>query len=346
MEKYTDYSAEQLASLESFQNWFLKRKGVDDDVLFWEAWITRNRAEKETEISEAIAMLTMIQGRDPEPDMQAALRSWENFTKKLYTEPMETPKVVSPQRHRPLWHSLLPVSIAASVLILLITLCIVPGLFPREIKHETAFGEIQSVTLPDNSTVTLNSNSTLTYDEHWDTAQERHVWLKGEAFFSVVPTASDQKFVVHTDNGLSVEVLGTEFNVTDRETRTRVVLNSGKIRLALKNEHMDQQVMMMPGELVEFKDTTIIKRIVNPAVFNSWKCKELKFDNTKLEEVVWILQENYGIEVEIPDQSLLEKMVSGSVPSNNTNLLIEGLAESFDLDIEWTRNHVKITSRH
>ena len=108
-------------------------------------------------------MLTMIQGRDPEPDIQAALQSWESFTKKLHAEPMEMSKVVSPQRHTRLWRSPLAVSIAACILILIVALCVLPWQLLREIKHVKDFGEIQSVTLPDNSTVTLNSNSTLTF---------------------------------------------------------------------------------------------------------------------------------------------------------------------------------------
>jgi ferric-dicitrate binding protein FerR (iron transport regulator) len=46
---------------------------------------------------------------------------------------------------------------------------------------------------------------------------------------------TNQKFLVHTADRLTVEVLGTSFNVFKRPSGTRVVLQSGKVKLNIAN---------------------------------------------------------------------------------------------------------------
>ncbi|TRX59942.1 DUF4974 domain-containing protein [Fulvivirga sp. M361] len=350
MEKYRDYNAEDLASLESFQNWFFKSK--EEDISFWEDWISKNRATKENELTEAVVILNTLQFTDHSGSAKSTSDSWEELKNKLPSEVDQNHEIRPEEsvigKQKPMNNSLYW-SIAACISIMIIAVFVFRGFNDlKDVEHKTGYGETKSITLPDNSTITLNSNSRLTYAEAWDESEHREVWLSGEAFFSIVHTPDDKKFFVHTNNGLNVEVIGTEFNVNDRKKRTRVVLNSGKIKLNINNERIEEQLIMKPGDLVEFKDTSkmYVKRIVNPEVYSSWKCKQLMFDNTTLEEVIVLLEDNYGLEVEVSDPALLQKEVSGSVPSNNTNLLMEGLAESFDLEIIWTKNHVKITPRH
>ena len=65
------------------------------------------------------------------------------------------------------------------------------------------------------------------------------------------------KFEVITPD-LTVEVLGTSFNVSSREEQTEVFLEEGKIRLDLGTE----EDMMQPGKLCELFaiSPTITKR--------------------------------------------------------------------------------------
>lgn len=110
----------------------------------------------------------------------------------------------------------------------------------QPVTVQTAAGEQTTVTLPDGSTAELNGATTLTYARGFGAlpgplpghdAAERRVTLRGEAFFSVQPTA--RPFRVTTRNAV-VEVLGTTFSVRARDAAppvTDVVLTSGRIRL-------------------------------------------------------------------------------------------------------------------
>ncbi|QEC51383.1 FecR family protein [Anseongella ginsenosidimutans] len=119
------------------------------------------------------------------------------------------------------------------------------------ILYSTGYGEQKHITLPDSSRVVLNSNSSLSFDNNWQPQEPRSVELSGEAFFSVVHTGNNQRFIVNTPEGMEVQVLGTEFNVYDRRGIQRVVLNSGSVRLEYKDR---EAVSMAPGKWSPGKD--------------------------------------------------------------------------------------------
>src|SRR5690606_20985095 len=101
----------------------------------------------------------------------------------------------------------------------------------------TPKGGTYQVTLPDGSRVWLNAASALTYPSRFE-GNERVVELVGEAYFEVnrrkVDESTFQPFKV-ISKGQSVEVLGTQFNISayadEKETRTTLV--EGSVRLSL-----------------------------------------------------------------------------------------------------------------
>ena len=212
---------------------------------------------------------------------------------------------------------------------------------PKDLIQQTAFGKISSLTLPDGSTVTLNGNSRLRYAPQWISRQTREVWLEGEGFFRVTHLRNHERFVVHLPNKLNIEVLGTQFNVMARPSRTRIVLSSGHIRLA---NSTGQQLDMKPGELIETNGQTkqVSRRRVDPAIDASWQTNRLIFDNTSLADIVQRLQDTYGLEVIVSDKSLLAQRFSGSVPNNNVDVLTDGLAKLFGLNIRRHSNQILI----
>ena len=209
------------------------------------------------------------------------------------------------------------------------------------ITHSTVYGEIATIILPDNSTVVLNGNSEIRYAPGLGQGA-REVWIEGEAFFSVKHTHDNRKFVVHSSEELDVEVLGTEFNVYDRPDAVRVVLNSGKVKLNIRNGNEEpRQIDMRPGELVELhEDLKYEKRDVNPELYTSWINGKVVLDNTSFREIVVLLEETYGLSVTVPDTTLYNERFSGTVPSENVEALLKALALSFNLSIQENGNNV------
>ncbi|MBT1712529.1 FecR domain-containing protein, partial [Fulvivirgaceae bacterium PWU5] len=116
----------------------------------------------------------------------------------------------------------------------------------------------------------LTANSRLELSEDWDS--DREVWLHGEAYFegrkktNPADASRRYKFTVHTSS-LDVNVVGTEFTVSQRE-KTTVVLNEGRIELAVD----DQYIAMKPGDKVEVSGGKELRHeTVNPKVYSAWK---------------------------------------------------------------------------
>ena len=246
-----------------------------------------------------------------------------------------------PSRFFNSWHK------TAAVFIGILLLCAAPLYFldkNNEKKYTTNFGETKLIKLPDHSQVKLNGNSTLILSPKWEDNEYREVWLEGEAYFFITPDPSGKKFRVHTSDQFNIEVLGTEFNVSYREENTRVVLSSGKIKLNVKEEDQTTDIVMAPGEMVEYapRGNGLEKQEVNPNKYTSWRNNRLIFHNTSLRDIKAILETTYGVSVEIENDSILEKKVFGSAPSDDLGLLLEGLSKSLDQEITMQNKHVKI----
>jgi transmembrane sensor len=216
---------------------------------------------------------------------------------------------------------------------------------PEEM-HQTAYGQTVMITLPDHSEVMLNGNSHIRYRKNWRNDAVREVWLEGEGFFKVVHTASHQKFIVHTADDLAVEVLGTTFTVAKRKSGTRVVLNEGKVRLNVTKVDTAAIVDLQPGDLVQVRAGTVEKRQVNAEAYSSWTAQVLTFQDTPLREVIALLEETYGLQIAVSDESLYHRRISGSTPvTKNLDLFFVGLEQTFDLNISRKGNHVLVEKR-
>ncbi len=230
---------------------------------------------------------------------------------------------------------LLSLSTAAVVLILMG----ITGWFWTRSSHETIltteYAEQQTHTLPDGSTVVLNANSTLRYEQNWGASRDRIIWLEGEAFFAVEKKpVSGQKFKVITGD-LTVEVLGTSFNVNSRHAQTRVYLEEGKIALALK--HQEGQTMMEPGDLVSYSaaDQRIItsNKKESQNLHTSWKNGVLVFDDTPLRDVLLKIEEMYGIEIKLKDETHYDRPITTGLPVKELKIVLPMLARAMNLNI-------------
>ena len=217
---------------------------------------------------------------------------------------------------------------------------------PEWITYRTDYGEVQNLTLPDGSSVTLNANSQLKYAAAWEENSHREVWLNGEAYFSVVHTVNDQKFLVQTAD-LNVEVLGTEFNVSNRHGDTEVVLHTGKVKLGLTDNEETQEVVMAPGELVAYSAThrQLTKKLVNPENYTNWRNQELMLNNTSLAEIARVLEDYYGFEVNMPDDLKDIKLTATATLSlTNTEVILKAISEIYGIEVEQDGKRIKFSN--
>jgi transmembrane sensor len=330
------YDLDDFLADESFQNWILHKD--PESGARWEEWLRQYPAKRAT-AEEAAAMLRNLPRTERPVPARQVHDSWRGLSARINAdEALASRNTIRRSAFRQSWFR-----VAAAITALLLVAFAYWTLRDTRITYSTPYGTVAQVTLPDGSVVTLNGNSTLRLHPDWTGRNKREVWLEGEAFFAVTrqvsPGGEYAKFTVHSSR-LAVDVLGTKFNVTDRRGRTRVVLNEGKV--SLRPEGQTAALTMQPGELAELTgaDEQITTKIVNPENYSSWTRSKLTFDNTPLGEVAGILEETYGLSVEIRNPALLNQTVTGSLPSDNAQILLEALSQSFELKITRQGNRV------
>ena len=199
-------------------------------------------------------------------------------------------------------------------------------------QHQTAYGEVKTMTLPDGSRVVLNANTRLRVPRWNFGAKTREVWLMGEAEFSVRHLPGHQPFVVHTPDGLNVRVLGTEFVVYSRLRGSKVVLNKGSVQLQSDKNGLDKPVIIAPGDVVTLSAQghfTLRHRQSLP-VHSAWKDYRFTFENTSLEEIAYRITEQFGVTVEIPDATLANRKVGGTFKAQTAVELLDVVAQLLD----------------
>ncbi len=338
--KYEQYTAKDFAADEDFVKWV---KDPDPHIeLFWQQWLLQHPEKKLTleEARQIVHLIDFEDRADTEQRVKAILDRINATTHRLKPVPL-------PSKNLSLWSSVSGwQKIAASLIgILLISTLIFFFYKSQPLEYRTAFGEKQEIILPDSSRVILNANSRLTVNKGWDS--EREVWLEGEAFFSVRKKKTTNgekgadylKFTVHTHT-MDVDVLGTEFNVSDRRLNTVVVLNSGKIQLKLPNK--TENIIMKPGDLVEMEDQKLIKKIVDPKVYNAWTNNEWILNDLTLREVALKIEETYGVKVIINNTDKTAHILAGIVPTDNLDVLLKVLSTTLNIKITQHKDQIII----
>ena len=212
----------------------------------------------------------------------------------------------------------------------------------------TAYGETLSLRLPDGSHVRLNANSRLRFARAWQQGAPREVWLEGEGFFSVRPQqagATRVPFRVYTDD-LRVEVLGTRFNVSDRQPGTEVVLASGAVKINLPGNH-DPPVLMKPGERVAYlrAERRLVRQAVEPHHYSAWTQGTLVLDKRTLHDVARLIEDSYGLKVHFQRPADGDLLLQGTLPANTLDELLEGLSVVTGLTFEKETQSITVKSK-
>ena len=282
-------------------------------------------------LSQLWAQLSDTRSLDP----PASARIYQNIVSA--TQGLDVPK-----RSRWYW----PRAAAAMGILLIAAYLISYLAFPKYTTYQTAFGEIEQITLPDGTQVDLNANSELRIAAAGAEGQPREVWFSGEAYFHVEPQQTGNgkavRFIVHTSS-IDVEVTGTAFNVKDRRGTTDVVLNSGSV--LLREPDRSEVIAMKPGERVRFTSGRAFVRteVLKPEAYSSWKEYELYFEDQTLAAIRQELADTYDISVRFGDPSLGELRFTGSAPTGNPTILLKTIQKSFNLTLKHDDNGYFLT---
>jgi ferric-dicitrate binding protein FerR (iron transport regulator) len=207
---------------------------------------------------------------------------------------------------------------AAASIALLIGLACFAVFYSKPVAQLTAstgYGETMEVILPDSSTVVLNALSSLSYPSRF-AGKERLINLNGEGYFKVRKDVQ-KPFKVQT-GGLSVEVLGTTFNVQsyDNEEIIETALFEGSVAVYSG----ESRQMLKPGETAYYNKVSSsfqIKQEDVSAVIQ-WQKGILLFDNIPLKEIFKTLERQYNVQLDWKDADLQQLKITARFTSDES----------------------------
>jgi transmembrane sensor len=322
-------SVEEVLTDELFQAWYFKTD--PEKSAAWEQWINQNPSQQEL-VSKAIACMQDIVIKEQEIPTAQVDAAGQRLMNNLTT----TQAPVVEMRPRRRWW----LSAAAAVLLVLAGVYLWSSLNSQS-SIQTTYGQVTQQQLPEGSEVVLNANSSVAFSSGWDKGNEREVWVKGEAFFHVKKTASKSRFIVHT-NQMDIVVTGTQFNVVSRTDRSSVMLTEGSVFIRTKE---GKEVRLVPGDFVELTNSQLERKPVKEDAVLAWKEKKIMFDNTPLREVVLKIKEHYGEDVVLSDDSLANTPITGWMPNDNLDVLLESLDATLELTVVRKNGRIVVTGQ-
>lgn len=200
---------------------------------------------------------------------------------------------------------------------------------------KTLASEKSSIELPDNSKVKINSLSTIAYNKNsWDSS--RDLKLNGEAYFKVEKGSS---FSVETDYG-KVTVLGTEFNVKQRNNLFEVVCYEGSVRVDYESESK----ILKPGDNFLILDGKYIATEKESTLTPTWINNESYFKSLPFKYVLNEFERQYNLTIssENIDNSVL---FTGSFPHNNLEQALQAISIPLNLTYNMQSNHIVLAPR-
>lgn len=202
------------------------------------------------------------------------------------------------------FHSYLKYGVAASI-ILLVSL----GFLFKEpssveqLTFQTA-ALPKSIQLADGSKVYLASYSKLNYPAQFEGDERNVSLLKGNAFFEI---AKDKKhpFII-TSGDIKTKVLGTSFHIQLSESKSEVIVVTGKVNVSSKTQNID----LVPNEMASFEGQKLTKKRTDSSLLVNWYAEDVMLNQVTLKQVIAIIQYKYGVKFEYNNEQLLATPVT------------------------------------
>jgi len=252
----------------------------------------------------------------PDFDMDRALGTLEE------ARGTATPKVVSLHPYRKFFR------VAAAIAVLMVGSYFYLNSLDEQVA--TQFAENKEVVLPDQSEIILNADSQISYNKKgWD--KERNIALEGEAFFKV---AKGKRFTVSTNDG-TVAVLGTQFNVENRNGFFEVTCYEGLVSVTFKGKETKlpagDSFVAINGEIARGK----VVNISQP----SWMGDESSFKSIPLQYVLDEFERQHNISVETKNIDL-NQLYTGTFSNTNTDLALQSISVPSQIKFKLEGNKV------
>ncbi len=313
--------------------WELISKYLSNNIALSEIEELMQWVDKDNEHADMLKELQQVwkhsktYGQDFDPDITLA---WKNVEQRLQSPVKNLRPAKSITRY---------FQVAAAIAFL----CVMGVVFYKLIKNDTIEfatlkGQHKEVTLPDGSKIWLNEQSSLTYEPDFNKEKERHVELRGEAFFEV--TKNPKKPFIIKAGKTQTQVLGTSFNVKSCSEggNVAVAVFTGRVSFKLIDKPQ-QAVILLPGDKGEYKeDGSISKSHYQNTNFMFWKSRKLEFNNMAVADVLKDIEIHYKVKFILKDPDIASRKITSYFDGDSLDQVITLLEDLLDVRITKANN--------
>lgn len=204
----------------------------------------------------------------------------------------------------------------------------------QETSVETLASEKSELFLPDSSRVAINALSKVSYKKNrWNS--QRRVKLDGEAYFDV---AKGSKFDVVTASGV-VSVLGTQFNVINRDKYFEVVCFEGLVQVQSGSE----VAQLPPNHSFQLIDGKVIKKDDSDERSPGWLENESSFRSVPFFHVIREFERQYSVTVNTKNVDL-DVLYTGTFVHDDRALALKSISLPLNLNYEIRNENLIILS--
>jgi len=296
--------------------------------------------------AEAAVWLARLRSDEPRRADEAAFRAWleQSPENRASFDLANTAlAMVSPdlQRRRPRWREQAAVRWAvAGLAAATVASCIVvlsAPLRPKSQEFQTGFGEQRRIALDDGSLVMLDTSTAIRV------SMSRHrrgiELIRGRGHFEVAKDES-RPFVVKVADKRVIAV-GTIFDVDRENGTTSVLLTRGKILV----ENASDRRLLSPGDRLAFDHGKVIADRPDLDVLTGWQSGQAIFKRRALRDVVHELNRYSRRQLELPDASMGDVVISGSYRTGDNEAFAAALAAMLPVDVYTQPDRILIKLR-
>jgi len=214
---------------------------------------------------------------------------------------------------------------------------------PITTHYSTQAGEIKTITLADNSEITLGAKSQMS-TRISDEARSVDL-ISGEAFFNVAKDR--QKPFSVTVNNVSVEVVGTQFNVQKIRDAVSVAVLEGVVNVF---EQSKKDILSVsPPDVVLTAGQKVVKAadrafeavtVVPSSDLGAWRLGRLIYRDISLADVVTDAGRYFEGKILLQSKDLADVKVTMTLRTDQVGQLPQMLAQTLPLEVHGTPDNI------
>lgn len=341
-------SIDNLISNNSFQRWILEKN--ETDAQFWNHWLEEHPDQLELVATAKVLIVSIndtneVSDEQIEEQVSILRNAMQTYDRKMSNEIARKSDSIS--LFRAFNSKVVPFffakkqwwKVAAIVLIICGSYLLFNRSFSEKnvlykyqvfltetskkgIEYKNSADSARKIVLSDGSEIVLEANSKIICAKEFN-ASNREVFLTGEAFFKITKNPS-KPFIVYSKN-IITKVLGTSFWIKSvSDEKVCVIVRTGKVSVFKPRNFKEAEegspvlsgTVLTPNQQIVYdvENDQMNRSLVNaPKSLDTFFVNDFVFDATPAVQVFKKLQEAYGINIVIDEETLASCSVSASL---------------------------------